>query len=91
MNPLNTIKGTLIAGLAIAIVLTLIVTQHLGFNTLSLAPWVHIPAGFTLVGPLLHFHFLSVFPPSPGGARYKEGARDFSMAFAEAGGPNVHN
>ena len=60
MNPLNTIKGTLIAGLVIAIVLTLIITQHLGFNPLSLTRWVHVAAGITWIGLLYYFNFVQV-------------------------------
>ena len=60
MNPLNTIKGTLIAGLVIAIVLTLTITQHLGFNPLSLTRWVHVAAGVTWIGLLYYFNFVQV-------------------------------
>jgi uncharacterized membrane protein len=60
MNPLNTIKGTLIAGIVIALALTVAVTQHAGFNTLSLVRWLHIVAGITWIGLLYYFNFVQV-------------------------------
>jgi uncharacterized membrane protein len=60
MNPLNTIKGTLIAGLIIAIGLALTLTQHLGFNTLAVTRVLHIAAGITWIGLLYYFNFVQV-------------------------------
>ena len=60
MNPLNTIKGTLIAGLVIAIVLTLAITQHLGVNALAITRTLHVAAGITWIGLLYYFNFVQV-------------------------------
>jgi len=60
MNPLDTIKGTLIAGLALAIALIFVVSQHVGFNALSLARWLHIAAGVAWIGLLYYFNFVQV-------------------------------
>lgn len=60
MNPLNTIKGTLIAGLVLAIVLAAVVSQHTGVNAMLLARWLHIVAGITWIGLLYYFNFVQV-------------------------------
>jgi uncharacterized membrane protein len=73
MNPLDTIKGTLIAGLVVAIALAAVVTQHTGFNMLVLARWLHIAAGVTWIGLLYYFNFVQV----PG----------LAAAAADKGGP----
>jgi hypothetical protein len=61
MNPLNTIKGTLIAGLIIAIVLTFAVNMsfHPEFSVLAVLRWLHIVAGITWIGLLYYFNFVS--------------------------------
>lgn len=60
MNPLDSIKGTLIAGLVIALAVTAVVTQHTGFNALGFMRWVHIAAGVTWIGLLYYFNFVQV-------------------------------
>ena len=60
MNPLDTIKGTLIAGLVLAMVLAAVISQHAGFNALLLARWLHIAAGVTWIGLLYYFNFVQV-------------------------------
>lgn len=60
MNPLDTIKGTLIAGVVLAIALILVISQHVGFNALSLARWLHIVAGVAWIGLLYYFNFVQV-------------------------------
>jgi uncharacterized membrane protein len=59
MNPLTTIKGTIGAGLVIAIV---IAAPYMGFhlNVPSLIVWIHVMAGITWIGLLYYFNFVQV-------------------------------
>jgi uncharacterized membrane protein len=59
MNPLNTIKGTIIAGVVLAVVIGL-VTMGISFNELSLIVWIHVLAGITWIGLLYYFNFVQV-------------------------------
>jgi uncharacterized membrane protein len=59
MNPLNTIQGTLIAGVVIAVVIAL-VTMGISFNTQSFLVWIHVIAGITWIGLLYYFNFVQV-------------------------------
>jgi uncharacterized membrane protein len=59
MNPLNTIKGTIIAGVVLAIVIG-IVTMGVSVNELSLIVWIHVLAGITWIGLLYYFNFVQV-------------------------------
>ena len=58
MNPLDTIKGTLIAGVVLALALAAMVTQHGGMNELVVIRWLHIAAGVTWIGLLYYFNFV---------------------------------
>jgi len=60
MNPLNSIKGTLIAGLVLAIALGVVLSQHTGVNAMMLVRWLHIVAGITWIGLLYYFNFVQV-------------------------------
>jgi uncharacterized membrane protein len=63
MNPLSTIKGTIIAGVVTAIVIALIVasqTTGIHFNTSSFLIWLHVGAGITWIGMLYYFNFVQV-------------------------------
>jgi uncharacterized membrane protein len=59
MNPLNTIKGTLIAGAVIALVIAAV---YMGpdFNVPSFIVWLHVLAGITWIGLLYYFNFVQV-------------------------------
>jgi uncharacterized membrane protein len=59
MNPLNTIQGTLIAGVVLAVVIAL-VTMGISFNTQSFIMWIHVIAGITWIGLLYYFNFVQV-------------------------------
>jgi len=59
MNPLNTIKGTIIAGVVVAVVIGLI-TADRAFNELSLIIWIHVIAGVAWIGLLYYFNFVQV-------------------------------
>lgn len=60
MNPLETIKGTLIAGLVLALALAAVISQHTGVNALGIVRWVHIGAGVAWIGLLYYFNFVQV-------------------------------
>jgi uncharacterized membrane protein len=59
MNPLNTIQGTIIAGVVLAVVIAL-VTMGIDVNELSLIVWLHVLAGITWIGLLYYFNFVQV-------------------------------
>src|SRR3970282_2556181 len=59
MNPLTTIKGTIITGVFLAIVIGLIPTG-VDLNELSLIVWIHVLAGITWIGRLYYFNFVQV-------------------------------
>jgi uncharacterized membrane protein len=60
MNPLNTIKGTIIGGFVIAIVIALLysLSHQKGLNAMSLTVWLHVLAGITWIGLLYYFNFI---------------------------------
>lgn len=63
MNPLNSIVGTIVAGLILAIVLVLVT---LGDHVVGAMPvnsiiiWLHVLAGITWIGLLYYFNFVQV-------------------------------
>lgn len=59
MNPLNTIQGTIAAGVIIAIVIALL-TMGIQFNVQSFMMWIHVGAGITWIGLLYYFNFVQV-------------------------------
>jgi uncharacterized membrane protein len=59
MNPLNTIQGTLIAGVVLAVVIAL-ATMDIRFNPQSFIMWIHVIAGITWIGLLYYFNFVQV-------------------------------
>jgi uncharacterized membrane protein len=59
MNPLNTIQGTIVAGVVLAIVIGVAV-MGVDFNELSLIVWIHVGAGITWIGLLYYFNFVQV-------------------------------
>jgi len=59
MNPLNTIKGTIGAGVVLAIVIAL-VSMGIQFNVQSFIIWIHVLAGITWIGLLYYFNFVQV-------------------------------
>ncbi len=61
MNPLSTIKGTIAAGVVIAIVVAFIVastSSGVHFNARSFIVWLHVLAGITWIGLLYYFNFV---------------------------------
>jgi uncharacterized membrane protein len=59
MNPLNTIQGTIIAGVVLAVVIAL-VTMGINPNEQSMIMWLHVLAGITWIGLLYYFNFVQV-------------------------------
>ncbi len=59
MNPLTTIKGTISAGVVLAIVIALI-SMGIGLNVPSLIIWLHVLSGITWIGLLYYFNFVQV-------------------------------
>ena len=72
MNPLTSIKGSLITGLIIAVVIALCIAPA-QFNVLGLARWLHIISGVTWIGLLYYFNVVQT--PA------------LSIAAADKGGP----
>jgi uncharacterized membrane protein len=60
MNPLDSIKGTLIAGVVIAIALVFVAGMTGTFNDLVFMRWLHIAAGIAWIGLLYYFNFVQV-------------------------------
>lgn len=59
MNPLNTVNGTIAAGVVLAILIGL-ATMGIAFNTASFLVWIHVIAGITWIGLLYYFNFVQV-------------------------------
>jgi uncharacterized membrane protein len=61
MNPLNSVRGTIIAGIVLAIVIAFF-TGGVGLNgnEFSLIIWIHVMAGITWIGLLYYFNFVQV-------------------------------
>lgn len=59
MNPLNSINGTIVAGVVLAIVIG-VLTMGLSFNVNSFIVWIHVLAGITWIGLLYYFNFVQV-------------------------------
>ena len=71
MNPLNSIWGTIIAGLVLSVIIAA-VTSLAGPNSLhAIIIWTHVAAGVTWIGLLYYFNFVQV--PALGEAANDEG------------------
>jgi len=61
MNPLLSVKGSLITGFVIAILFAVLsINNGVNFNELGLARWLHIIAGITWIGLLYYFNAVQV-------------------------------
>lgn len=60
MNPLNTVNGTITAGVVLAVVIGLLDMMGVTFNTASFLVWIHVLAGITWIGLLYYFNFVQV-------------------------------
>lgn len=59
-NPLTSVKGTLISGLALAIVLGWLVDMKIDLNWISLVVWAHVFVGIIWIGLLYYFNFVQI-------------------------------
>jgi uncharacterized membrane protein len=59
MNPLTSVKGSLITGFVLAILFAVFAVEG-GWNELGLARWLHIIAGITWIGLLYYFNAVQV-------------------------------
>jgi uncharacterized membrane protein len=59
MNPLNSVKGVITAGIVLAIVIGL-ATYGVSFNVASLMVWIHVLAGIVWIGMLYYFNFVQI-------------------------------
>ncbi len=59
MNPLNTVQGTIVGGIVLAVVIAL-ATSGITFNVGSFIVWIHVLAGITWIGLLYYFNFVQV-------------------------------
>ena len=59
MNPLTSVKGTIIAGFVLAAIIVF-AGGMAGFNALNLQVWFHVLAGVIWIGLLYYFNFVQV-------------------------------
>jgi uncharacterized membrane protein len=59
MNPLETVRGTIIGGIVLAVIIAA-ATLGIAFNTGSFIIWIHVLAGITWIGLLYYFNFVQV-------------------------------
>lgn len=71
MNPLKTIKGTIIAGIVLAIVITLLLGRTGTVNPWEFWVWFHVVVGIVWIGLLYYFNFIQV--PAVGAALADQG------------------
>ena len=55
MNPLNSIRGSILVGVVIALIITFAI-QPVAFHELGLARWIHVLAGVMWIGLLYYFN-----------------------------------
>lgn len=71
MNPLKSIKGTLISGIILAIIIIFALRGDAGGNPIEWTVWFHVVVGITWIGLLYYFNFVQV--PAVGAALADEG------------------
>jgi uncharacterized membrane protein len=59
MHPMNTVRGAIVTGFAVAVVLALIIMPNT-FHELGLARWLHILSGITWIGLLYYFNLVQI-------------------------------
>ena len=59
-NPLTSVKGTLISGLVLAILLGWLVDMKIDLNWISLVVWAHVFVGIIWIGLLYYFNFVQI-------------------------------
>ncbi len=58
MNPLDSIKGTIISGIILALIVLLLVASS--YNKIAIMLWLHVIFGITWIGLLYYFNFIQV-------------------------------
>jgi len=58
MNPLNSITGTIVTGVVLAIIATFILGPAGGVNPWEFWVWIHVMVGITWIGLLYYFNFV---------------------------------
>ena len=71
MNPLKSIKGTLISGVILSIIIIFALRGDAGGNPIEWTVWFHVVVGITWIGLLYYFNFVQV--PAVGEALGDEG------------------
>jgi len=73
MNPLNSVRGALISGFVLALIISIAILKSVAISELGVAVWVHILAGVMWIGLLWYFNVVQ----TPG----------LAAAAADKGGP----
>ena len=60
MNPLNTVAGTIIGGVVLAVILVVVTMGNHVVSPTSVIIWLHVLAGVTWIGLLYYFNFVQV-------------------------------
>lgn len=60
MNPLNSIVGTIVAGVVLAVIIVLVTGDNTAAAGISTVIWLHVLAGITWIGLLYYFNFVQV-------------------------------
>jgi uncharacterized membrane protein len=58
MNPLNSVKGTIAAGVVLTVLIGLL--NGVNFDDLTFMVWIHVLAGIVWIGLLYYFNFVQV-------------------------------
>lgn len=70
MNPLNSVRGAIITGVIVAVLITVAIPQS-AFNEMGLIRWLHILSGVMWIGLLWYFNVVQV--PAMGAAAADKG------------------
>jgi uncharacterized membrane protein len=73
MNPLNTVKNSIVTGVVLSVVIAGVLSSSVSFNHLAFTRWLHIVAGVMWIGLLYYFNVVQI----PG----------LAAAAADQGGP----
>lgn len=60
MNPLNTVAGTIIGGIVLAVIIVFATGNMTAASAVSVVIWLHVLAGITWIGLLYYFNFVQV-------------------------------
>lgn len=60
MNPMNSVVGTIVAGIILAILIVLVTGDSTAASAVSTIIWLHVLAGITWIGLLYYFNFVQV-------------------------------